>query len=217
MSGTLANIGLVLLFILIGGLFAATELSLVSLRESQIKNLATKGRRGARVAELARNPNRFLAAVQIGVTLAGFLSAAFGAATLADKLVPRLEHWGLSHGVAKVVSLFIITAVISFFAILLSELVPKRVALQRAESIAKITSAPVDAFAKLMRPVIWLLSASTDALLRLFGLDPAASRQAISGEELRSIVAEHESLGREERQIVEDVFEAGGRQLREVM
>ena len=97
MSTVLLNIVLILVFILIGGVFAAAEMALVSLRESQIRQLAHRGKRGRTVARLAENPNRFLSAVQIGVTLAGFLSAAFGGATLADDLAPVLQRLGLSE------------------------------------------------------------------------------------------------------------------------
>src|SRR5919107_3222535 len=98
MSGTLGSIALVVVFVLIGGIFAAAEISLVSLRDSQARALAQRGRRGRVVAELNQDPNRFLAAVQIGVTLMGFLSAAFGGATLADDLAPVLEDLGLPEG-----------------------------------------------------------------------------------------------------------------------
>src|SRR4051795_11489361 len=92
MNGTLANIGLVVVFVLVGSMFAAAEIALVSLRESQVRALSTRGKRGAAVARLAEDPNRFLAAVQVGVTLAGFLSASFGGATLSGDLAPVLER-----------------------------------------------------------------------------------------------------------------------------
>ena len=101
MNGTLANIGLVVVFVLIGGVFAAAEISLVSLRDGQARALSTRGKRGRIVAELNEDPNRFLAAVQVGVTLAGFLSAAFGGATLSGDLTPVLVDWGIPPGVAS--------------------------------------------------------------------------------------------------------------------
>ena len=102
MSGTLANIGLVVVFILIGSMFAAAEMSLVSLRDSQVRSMSTRGRRGEAVARLAKDPNRFLAAVQVGVTLAGFLSASFGRATLSGDLAPKLVGLGVPEIEAKV-------------------------------------------------------------------------------------------------------------------
>ena len=217
MSTTLASIGLVLVFILIGGFFAAAEIALVSLRESQVRALGERGRRGAKVVALHDDPNRFLAAVQVGVTLAGFLSAAFGAATLADDLAPALRGWGLSAGAADAVALVAITLVISYFSLVLGELAPKRLALQRAEGISLAVAPLLDRVARLSRPVIWLLSRSTDLVVRLLGGNPAASREDISEEELRDMVAGHQSLTREERRLIDEVFDAGERQLHEVM
>jgi putative hemolysin len=217
MGDTWAKIALVLVFILVGGLFSSTEMALVSLRESQLKALAGRGKRGARVASVASNPNRFLAALQIGVTLAGFLSAAFGAATLSTEFAPVLVRWGLPRGMSDATALIAITLVISYFSLVLGELAPKRIALQRAEGLALVAAPVVDRFASLAKPVVWLLSRSTDFVVRLLGGDPKAGRQKISDEELRALVTEHQSFGREERALFEEIFEAGDRQLREVM
>jgi putative hemolysin len=213
----LVDIGIVLLFVLIGGLFAAAEIALVSLREGQVKSLAERGRRGRRVAHLVADPNRFLAAVQIGVTLMGFLSAAFGAATLSSHASDGLERLGLQESVAGPVAFVGVTILISYVSLVLGELVPKRLALQRSESIALLVAGPLDRLASLFRPLIWLLSKTGDALVRLLGGDPRANRESISGEELRDLVAAHESLGRDERALIDDVFSAGDRQVREVM
>jgi putative hemolysin len=210
-----ADVALILCFILLGAVFVASELALVSLRDSQLRNIAERGRRGRRVAELSSHPNRFLATVQIGVTVTGFLSAAFGAATLAEKLSPTLEDWGVPA--AGTVSILIVTLLISYASIVLGELAPKRLALQRSEGIALAVAPAVAGLARVLRPVIWLLSVSTDLVVRLIGGDPSASREEITSEELRTIVAEHESLSLEERRIVEDVLDTGDRLLREVM
>src|SRR3954454_15995561 len=217
MSGTLANIGLVVVFVLIGGLFSAAEIALVSLRESQVRAMSTRGKRGAAVARLAKDPNRFLAAVQVGVTLAGFLSASFGGATLAGKLAPKLEQVGVPPGAADPAALVLVTIAISILSLVLGELAPKRLALQRAEGFALALGPSVDRIARITRPVIWMLSRLTDLVVRLAGGDPSAQREQMSDEELRELVNTHETLGEEERRIVEDVFEAGDRQIREVM
>ena len=217
MNGTLANIGLVVVFVLIGGVFAAAEISLVSLRDSQVRALAGRGKRGRTVAELNEDPNRFLAAVQIGVTLMGFLSAAFGGATLSGDLAPVLEGWNIPDGVAEPFALVLVTIAISYLSLVLGELVPKRLALQRAEGFALVLGPMIDRISTISRPVIWLLSVSTNAVVRLLGGDPRAQREQMSDEELRELVNAHETLGEEERRIVEDVFEAGDRQIREVM
>ena len=217
MSGAWVDILLVLVFILIGGMFAATELALVSLREGQARALAGRGRRGQRVAHLVEDPNRFLAAVQVGVTLAGFLSAAFGAARLAVPVSDLLTGAGLSPGASDTVGLVLVTLVISYFSLVFSELAPKRLALQRPEGISMAFAPALDRIATLSRPVIWLLSKSTDVVVRLLGGDPRSQRESITEEELRDMVAAHESLTKDERKLIDDVFAAGERQLREVM
>jgi putative hemolysin len=214
---TLVNVLLVLLFILIGGLFAATEIALVSLRDSQLEQLAKRGRRGERVATLARDPNRFLGAVQIGVTVAGFFSAAFGATMLADDLSPLLVRLGVPERIAEPVTLVVITLAIVFVSLVLGELVPKRIALQRSEGVSLVVAPILDRFATLMRPVLWLLSMVTNLVVRALGGDPTIQREQITSEELRAMVSGHEDLSEEEREIVADVFAAGDRQVREVM
>ncbi len=217
MSGTWAKIALVVVFVLVGGMFSATELALVSLRDSQLRTLATRGRRGQRVAKLASDPNRFLASLQIGVTLAGFLSAALGAATLADEFGPVLERWGVPHGISSAVALISITVLIAYLSLVLGELAPKRLALQRAERLALLAAPVVDRFAGLVSPFVWLLSRSTNFVVRLLGGDPNAGRERMSDEEVRAVVRGHEAFGREARELIEEVFAAGDRQLREVM
>ncbi|TDE89219.1 HlyC/CorC family transporter [Occultella glacieicola] len=216
-GGTLVSIGLVLLFILIGGVFAATEIALVSLRESQIDQIAEKSERGARVAAVARDPNRFLAAVQIGVTVAGFFSAAYGASTIAPDFVPILVGWGMPESAASTVALIVMTLLIAYLSLVLGELVPKRFALQRSTGVALGVGPLLDRFSTLMRPVIWLLSVSTNAVVRLFGGDPNATNEEITDEELRGLVIAHEGLPEDERQILRDVFDAGERSVSEVM
>ncbi|WP_062431495.1 hemolysin family protein [Herbidospora daliensis] len=217
MNSLAASIALVLVFILIGGYFAAAEMALVSLRESQVRRLEKLGRRGARVAKLARDPNRFLSAVQIGVTVASMLSAAFGADKLAGELSPALEGWGLPDSAAPLVSLLVVTLAISYVSLVLGELVPKRLALQRAEGLALVVAPFVDRIAALSRPVIWALSKSTDGVVRLLGGNPKADREAMTIEELRDMVAGHAELTADERHLIAEVFAAGKRQLREVM
>ena len=217
LSQVLSNIAIVLSLILLGGLFVAAEIALISLRESQIKQLANKGKRGARVAALAENPNRFLAAAQVGVTFCGFLSAALGAERLGVYVEPELVKLGLNEGVASTISLVGITIVIAYFSLVFGELVPKRLALFRTEAIALASAGIIDWLAKLFRPIIWLLSKSTDFVVRMFGLDPTEQRTQISEEELLDLVAGHAALSDEERDIVEEVFNASERQVHEVM
>lgn len=216
-ANTWLNLGLVLLAVLIGGVFAATEIALVSLRESQLHGLRRRGPRGAKVAALARDPNTFLAAVQIGVTVAGFLSAAFGASTLAPSVAPVLVSAGLSVDGASVVSLIGVTLVIAFLSLVLGELVPKRLALQRAASFSLLLAPPLLVFARLMRPMIWLLSVSTNAVVRVLGGDPHVKKEEMPVEELRDLLGTHPGLAGAEREILDEVITATERTLREVM
>lgn len=217
MSNPWVTIALVAVFIGIAAVFSAAEMALVSLREAQVAQLAGKGSRGKKVAQLTDNPNRFLSAIQICITFIGFLSASFGAANLAHHLTPILTGWGLPLGAAQVIALVVMTLILSYFSVVISELAAKRLAMQRAESVALSLSGFVDGVARVARPVIWFLGVSTDAVVRLLGGDPKAGRQAVTDEEFRTMVMTSSSLTEVERDIVDEVMSAGERSLREVM
>jgi putative hemolysin len=212
-----SSILIVVGLIVTGGLFVAAEIALISLRESQVKQLALRGKRGAIVAKLAANPNRLLGALQVGVTLTGFLSAALGAEKLGVYVIPWLEDIGMQSNSAATASLIGVTLVIAYFSLVFGELVPKRLALFRTEQIALASAIFIDFVANLFRPIIWVLSHSTNLIVRLFGIDPKEQRTAISEEELLDLVAGHAALTDEERDIVEEVFNASERQVHEVM
>jgi putative hemolysin len=211
------NVLLVLGFILLGGVFAASEIALVSLRESQVRALEERGGAGVTVARLTGDANRFLSAVQVGVTLAGFFSASFGAAQIAPVLASALERAGLQPGPAYVVAFVGTTLAIAYLSLVLGELVPKRLAMMTAERTALLVARPLDLLAGLLRPVIWLLSVSTDAVVRILGRDPHAQREEIGAEELRLIVAGHQSLTVKERDMVVGLLSVGERTVDEVM
>jgi putative hemolysin len=210
-------IALVLFLIFLGSLFVAAEIALISLRESQVRQIALRGRRGAKVAKLHSNPGRLLAAVQVGVTLSGFLSAALGAEQLGRFVIPWLRDLGLSNSIANTSSLIGLTLIIAYISLVFGELAPKKLALFRAESIAMWSAGFIDFVANAFRPIIWLLSKSTDIVLRVVGVDPKEARSVISEEELLDLVAGHAALTAEERDIVEEVFNASERQVHEVM
>jgi putative hemolysin len=216
-ADTWLNLALVLFFVLFGGVFAGTEMALVSLRGSQIHQIEQSGERGARTAKLARNPNTFLSAVQIGVTLSGFFSAAYGASTIAPDIAPVLEGWGMLPGLAGTVALVGMTLFVAYLSLVLGELVPKRLAMQTAVGFTRVLAPPLNVFARVMRPVIWLLSASTNAVLRLLGRDPSAHEESVSTQELWDMVSQNEALEEDSRSILTDVFGAGDRLLQEVM
>jgi putative hemolysin len=213
----LLNIVLVLVFVLVGGVFAATEMALVTLRESQVTAIAARGKRGEKVASLARDPNMFLAAVQIGVTVAGFASAAYGASSIAPSVAPLLVNIGLEPQLASTVATIVLTLVIAYLSLVLGELAPKRLAIQRNAAFAYAVAPVLAVFAVLMRPVIWLLSISTNLVVRLLGGDPHKTGEEMTEEELRSIVSSHEGLPEEERRILDDVLSLRNRHLSQVM
>ena len=216
-SHVIRDIALVLLFIVVAGLFVAAEISLISLRDSQVRQLESRGKRGRRVAELAKNPNRFLAAAQVGVTFCGFLSAALGSQRLGTYVTPVLRRWGMSANLSQTVALVALTLAISYVSLVFGELVPKRLALYRTEGIALASAGIIDRIAIIFRPIIWLLSKSTDAIVRLFGVKSYESRAEISEAELVDLVTGHAALTEEERDIVEEVFNASDLQLHEIM
>lgn len=208
---------LVLGFVVLGGFFAAAELALVSLRPGQVSKLAQSGRRGRQLARLVEDPNRFLSAVQIGVTLAGFFSASVGAVTLSQPVSRALQRAGLLSGWADTIALVVVTVVIAYVSLVLGELAPKRLALQRAEPLARTSAPLIDALARGTRPVIWLLGKSSDLVVRLLGGDPKANREVVTEEELRDLVAANSELTSDERRLIGEVLDAGDRPLREVM
>jgi putative hemolysin len=217
MSKVVLEIIVVLVIVCIGGFFAASEMALVSLREGQVRALAKRGRRGQRAARLAQDPNRFFSAVQIGVTLATLVSGAYGAATLAAALKSWLVRQHLSPGWAGPVSFIVVTICITFVSLILGELAPKRIALQRAPRISLLAAPLLDRIATLARPVVWLLTKSTNLVVAILGGDPRIGRQAITEQELRDLVTGAQALSQDERHIVGEVFDAGKRQIREVL
>ncbi|MCC3271489.1 hemolysin family protein [Arthrobacter zhangbolii] len=216
-GGTGFNLLLVVFFILLGGVFAGAEMALVSLRESQINRIEATGTGGKKIAALARNPNLFLSSIQIGVTLSGFFSAAYGASALAPAVAPLLRGAGLGPAAADAAAFILLTLAVAYLSLVLGELVPKRLAMQNAERVTRILAPPLNVFAVVMRPVIKALSVSTDAVVRLLGGDPRVKTPPISSQELWDMVAASPVLAEDSRRILSDVFGAGQRLLQEVM
>jgi putative hemolysin len=208
---------IVLIIVSIGGFFASTEMALVSLREGQVRSLAKRGRRGARAARLATDPNRFLSSVQIGVTLATLVTGAYGADTLVGLLRSWMERQGLSSGVSDPLAFAVVTVCITFVSLIFGELAPKRIGLQRAVPLSLFAAPILDLIATLARPVVWLLSKSVNVVVTLIGGDPRQSRQAMTEQEVRELLAGTQVISQDERRIVGEVFDAGKRQIREVL
>ncbi|HTS96872.1 MAG TPA: hemolysin family protein [Streptosporangiaceae bacterium] len=210
------DILIVLVIVLIGGFFAAAEMALVSLRDGQVRSLSRRSKRGQRAARLAQNPNRFLSAVQIGVTLATLLSGAFGAATLASDLKSWLVHH-MSDGLASAISIAVVTLAISFVTLVFGELAPKRFALQRSERVSLFAAPILDRLAAILTPLVWLLSRSVNLVVAVLGGDPNVGRGVMTEQELRDVVTGYQALTADQRHIVGEVFDAGKRQVREVL
>lgn len=211
------NILLIFAFLLLGSVFAGTELALVSLRGSQIDQMEQEDARGKRVAQIARDPNTFLSTVQIGVTLSGFLSASFGESSISPYIVPIVESWGVPTSVAAPLTTIVLTLIISYCSIVISELVPKRIAMQRNEQIARAVVPAIHVFAKVCKPIIWLIGKNTNIIVRLLGFDPNETDSEVSDEELRVLVNTNTNLSKDERTILDDVFDASETIVAEVM
>ncbi|MGH9005234.1 MAG: hemolysin family protein, partial [Acidimicrobiia bacterium] len=208
------DLALIAALIILNAAFAGTELAIVSLREGQLRRLERDcGERGRRVAELARDPTRFLATIQVGITLAGFLASATAAVSLAEPLV---EPLGFLGDAARPVAIVGVTTVLAFFTLVLGELAPKRVAMQRAERWALLAARPVRLLAGLARPMIWLLARSTDLAVRLMGGDPRAAGDPIPAEEVRDL-AGRTAFSALQRRIIDGAFDIAERTLREVL
>ena len=205
---------LVAILVLVNAAFAGTELALVSLRESQLLRLEHRSATGAVLARLARRPNQFLATIQIGITLAGFLASAAAAVSLAGPLEAPLGFLGGAAGPASVI---VVTLVLAYFTLVFGELAPKRIAMQRAEKWGLVMARPLDVLSTITKPVVWLLSKSTDIAVRVLGGDPARQREEVTGDELRDMVAFHETFSPEQRRIIDGAFEIAERTLEEVM
>lgn len=214
MGGVWLQLGLVAVLVLLNAFFAGSELALVSLREGQLRQLERRSSTGAVLARLAREPNRFLATIQIGITLAGFLASASAAVSLAGPLEDRLGFLG---GAAGPTSIVLVTLVLAYVTLVFAELAPKRVAMQRAERWGLLAARPLSALATLTAPVVWLLSRSTDIAVRFMGGDPRHAREEVTTEELRDLVASQGSFTPQQRYIIDGAFEISERSLHEVL
>jgi putative hemolysin len=205
---------LVIVLVVLNAAFAGSEMALVSLRESQLQRLEAKGRRGRALAKLARDPNRFLATIQIGITLAGFLASAAAAVSLAEPLEDPLGFLG---GAAGPVSIVVVTLLLSYVTLVLGELAPKRIAMQRAEGWGLVAARPLSVVAQLTRPVVWVLSRSTDIAVKLLGGDPDRHGEEVTEDELRDMVAAQPGFTEQHRTILTGAFEIAGRTLLEIV
>ncbi len=214
MDGQLWQLVTIGVLVLISGLCSGTEIALVSLRSTQIERLAEGTRRERSVATLAADPNRFLATLQIGTTLAGFLASAIGAVSLAEPLVEVFSPLG---ALAQPAAILLVTGVLTYITLVLGELAPKRIAMQRAEGWAVLVAPAIDLISRLLRPVIWVLSVSIDAVVRAAGTDPAQAREELGVLELQQLIAAPGVVPESHQEVLLGAMEVTTRTVREVM
>lgn len=208
--------------ILLNAFFASAEIAVLSVNENRLRRDAENGdKKAARILTLVREPSGFLSTIQVGITLAGFLGSAFAA----DNFAGRLSGWlaqltGAPVETLHTVSVIAVTLVLSYFTLVLGELVPKRLAMKKAETVARFGAGVINALARVMRPIIWFLSKSTNAVLRLFGISPEEKEEAASEEDLLMMVEASLSAGEidsDESQLIHNVFRLDNTTAEDVM
>ena len=217
--------GIIILFVLIGinAFFAASEIALISLNDNKIKMMAEEGdKKAIQLVRLLKEPSRFLATIQIGITLAGFLASAFAAESFADPLVNYIEKFEppLSYGALKAITVVVITLVLSYFTLVLGELVPKRVAMKKFEKISFFAAAPLTLLSRVTKPFVRFLSFSTNFIVRILGMDPYAEDKSVTEEEIRMLVDVGEEKGailEHERIMINNIFEFNNKTAADIM
>jgi putative hemolysin len=216
----ITEILIVVALITVNGLLAMSELAVVSSRTSRLKAMAAQKVRGARRAlALADDPGRFLSTVQIGITLIGILAGAFSGATIGDRFTNWLLTQGMSEAIAAPLAVGVVVSIITYFSLIVGELVPKQIALRRPEVVACAVAPAMTHFARISFPLVWLLDQSSKILLTILG-QRSVAESTVSEEEIRTLVAEAESSGiltSEERSMISGVMRLGDRPVRAVM
>ena len=209
-------IGLLLLqlvFIALNAIFACAEIAVISINDVKLAKLAASGdKRAIRIARLTSQPARFLATIQISITLAGFLGSAFAADNFAGKLVELLLKTGttIPAHTLNAISVVLITLILSYFTLVFGELVPKRLAMKKAERIAFALSGIISAISTVFKPLVWLLTASTNGILRLLGINPNEEDSSVTEEEIRMMIdagSEKGAIEADEKELLQNVFE----------
>ncbi len=201
------------LLILLNAVFACAEIAIISMNDSKLAKLAAKGdKRAIRLARLTSQPARFLATIQVAITLSGFLGSAFAAENFSDGIVTWLIGLGIgiSESTLDVIAVLVITIILSYFTLVFGELVPKRIAMRKAESLALGLSALISGIAKIFAPIVWFLTVSTNGILRLLRIDPNAEEDDVSEEEIRMMVdvgSEKGTIDHQEKEFIQNVFE----------
>ncbi|RCX17739.1 putative hemolysin [Fontibacillus phaseoli] len=214
---------ILVILIFVNAFFAASEMALVSLNDNKIKLMAGEGNKKAKLVQtLLEQPGNFLATIQIGITLAGFLASAFAADSFSGRLAESLTKWGvpLDINLLETISTVVITLILSYFTLVLGELVPKRLALQKAETIAFFAAGPLTWLSKLTSPFVRLLNVSTNVIVRLFGVDPNAEDEHVTEEEIRMMVdvgKEKGTIQELEKELINNIFMFDNKTVSDIM
>jgi len=211
------------ILIIINAVFASAEIAVISMNDNRMAKMAIGGdKRAIRLSKLTLQPSYFLSIIQVGITLAGFFASAFAADNFSIKMTNLLLKTGLDFPVStfKTISVIIITLILSYFTLVFGELVPKRVGMKNAERLALYMSGFLYFISKLFMPVIWLLTASTNGVLRLLGIDPNSVDEQVTEEDIRMMVdvgSEKGSINLSEKEMIQNVFEFDNKTAEEVM
>lgn len=225
MSQIIQQLILQLALILLNAFFAATEIAVISLNEKKVKARAEDGdKKAVKMLKMIEEPTRFLSTIQIGITLAGFLASAFAADNFAEKLsgffVSTFDIPAGYSGAVNTVAVIVITLILSFFTLVLGELVPKRIAMKHKEQLAEAVCGIITFLAAALRPIIWLLTVSTNGVLRLFGIDPNEKEDPVSEEDIVLMLdagADEGSLNQNDIEYIKNVFKLDGMTAEDVM
>ena len=215
MSSIAGGLILQVILILINAFFAATEIAVISLNEGKIRRQVENGdKKAGKMLKMVSEPTGFLSTIQVGITLAGFLGSAFAADNFSDRLVSWLVDGcgvtAVSRATLDTLSVIVITLILSYFTLILGELVPKRLAMRKPEQLARAVSGVITFLSKLLKPIVWFLSVSTNGVLRLFGINPHEEEEAVSEDEIRMMIDIGEEKGTiesEEREMIDNIFE----------
>lgn len=217
------NLLLQLFLILVNAIFACAEIAVITMNDNKLAKMSAAGDiRAIRLSKLVSQPARFLAVIQVGITFAGFLGSAFAADNFSDRLVRWLINIGLKvpEHTLNTISVIVITIVLSYFTLVLGELVPKRIAMRKAEPLALAMSGLIAFISRVFAPLVSLLTVSTNGLLRLFGMDPHAADDQITEEEIRMMVdegSERGAINHTEKEMIQNVFEFDDKSAEDVM
>ncbi len=212
------GIAVTVLLTIVNGYFSMSEMALSTAKKVLLDHDAEKGdKKAAQAAAVVDDPDQFLAAIQVAITLVGFFSSAFAATNLSEPLAMLLARWGVDADVAWVLATLLITLLVSFFSTVVGELIPKRIAMADAEKVSKRVAGPIAGFSTVARPLVWLTSASASGLASLLGIKGTDDRQEVSEDEIRYMVTDSDELSDEEKSMIHEIFDLGDSKAREVM